>query len=159
MAQGGLNAALSDDEGDSPELHARDTIKGAAGLASEKMVLDMCRGAKECVEWLDSIGMPFSSYDNCLKEDIEFLDDRFVMELIVEDSTCKGVITLKDDKIEAIQSGLVVLATRGYASIYHGHSTNAAEPTGDGVAMALRAGARLSDMEFVQFHPTSLSGS
>jgi len=192
MAQGGLNAAISDEDGDSPELHAKDTIKGAAGLANEKMVLDMCQGAKECVEWLDSIGMPFSRkkdkiaqrkfgaaskdrttysqdytglkllhtlYDNCLKEDIEFLDDRFVMELIMEGSTCKGVITLKDDKIEAIQSGLVALATGGYAGIYHGYSTNAAESTGDGAAMALRAGARLCDMEFVQFHPTSLSGS
>jgi len=192
MAQGGLNGVIYDDEGDSPALHVKDTIKGAAGLANEQMVTDMCEGAKEDIEWLDSIGMPFSRnkdriaqrkfgaaskdrttysqdytglkllhtlYDNCLKEDIEFLENTFALELIVEESTCKGVITLLDGKIEALESHSVILATGGYAGIYHGYSTNAMESTGDGVAMALRAGARLSDMEFVQFHPTSLKSS
>ena len=98
-------------------------------------------------------------YDNCLKEDIEFLEDTFVLDLIVEESTCKGVVVLKDGKVEALQSKSVVLATGGYAGIYHGYSTNAMESTGDGIAMALRAGAKLSDMEFVQFHPTSLKSS
>lgn len=192
MAQGGLNGVIYDDEGDSPALHVKDTIKGAVGLADEQIVTSMCEGAKEDIEWLDSIGMPFSRkreriaqrkfgaaskdrttysqdytglkllhtlYDNCLKEDIEFLDETFVMELIVEESTCKGVVTLRDGKVEAIESKSVVLATGGYAGIYHGYSTNAIESTGDGVAMALRAGAKLSDMEFVQFHPTSLKSS
>jgi len=192
MAQGGLNGVIHSDEGDSPALHVKDTIKGAVGLANESRVTAMCEGAKEDIEWLDSIGMPFSRkreriaqrkfgaaskdrttysqdytglkllhtlYDNCLKEDIEFLDDTFVVELIVEESTCKGVVTLRDGKVEAIESKSVVLATGGYAGIYHGFSTNAVESTGDGVAMALRVGAKLSDMEFVQFHPTSLKSS
>lgn len=192
MAQGGLNGAIYGDKGDSPLLHAKDTIKGAAGLADEQMVLRMCEGAKKQIEWLDYIGMPFSRvkgkiaqrelgaaskdraaysqdytglkllhtlYDNCLKEQIEFLDNRFVLELIVEDAICRGVVVLKERKVESIQSRSVVLATGGYAGIYHGFSTNAAESTGDGVAMALRAGARLSDMEFIQFHPTSLKSS
>ncbi len=98
-------------------------------------------------------------YDNCLKENIEFIEDSFVMELVVEESTCKGVVVLKDGEVEVVESSSVVLATGGYAGIYHGFSTNAIESTGDGVAMALRAGAVLSDMEFVQFHPTSLKGS
>jgi succinate dehydrogenase / fumarate reductase flavoprotein subunit len=98
-------------------------------------------------------------YDNCLKEDIEFLDETFALDLIVEESTCKGVVVLKDGKAKAIKSGSVVLATGGYAGIYHGYSTNAIESTGDGIAMAFRAGAVLSDMEFVQFHPTSLKSS
>ncbi len=192
MAQGGLNGVIYSDEGDSPALHVKDTIKGAAGLADEQMVLGMCEGAKKDIEWLDSIGMPFSRnknriaqrkfgaaskdrttysqdytglkllhtlYDNCLKEDIEFFDNTFALELIVEESTCKGVVVLKDGEVEALQSKSVVLATGGYAGIYHGYSTNAMESTGDGVAMALRAGAKLSDMEFVQFHPTSLKSS
>ena len=192
MAQGGLNGAIYDENGDSPALHAQDTIKGAVGLANEQMVLKMCEGAKDDIEWLDSIGMPFSRkkdkiaqrkfgaasfdrttysqdytglkllhtlYDNCLKDDVEFLDETFVLDLIVEESTCKGVLVLRDGKVEAIQSKSVVLATGGYAGIYHGYSTNAIESTGDGVAMALRAGAKLSDMEFVQFHPTSLKSS
>ncbi len=98
-------------------------------------------------------------YDNCLKENIEFIDNTFVVDLIVKESTCRGVVVLKNDEVETIESKSVVLATGGYAGIYHGYTTNAIESTGDGVAMAFRAGAVLSDMEFVQFHPTSLKGS
>ena len=192
MAQGGFNGVICSDEGDNPALHAKDTIKSAVGLANEKMVLSMCEGAKKNIEWLDSMGMPFSRkkgeiaqrrlggaskgravyaqdytglkllhtlYDNCLKEDIEFLDNSFALDLIVKESTCKGILILKDGKVQAIESRSVVLATGGYAGIYHGYNTNAMESTGDGVAMALRAGANLSDMEFVQFHPTSLKNS
>lgn len=192
MAQGGLNGVIYNDEGDSPSLHVKDTIKGAVGLADEQRVTNMCEGAKDDIEWLDAIGMPFSRkkdriaqrkfgaaskdrttysqdytglkllhtlYDNCLKENIEFLDETFVLDLIVEESTCNGVVVLRDGKVEAVQSKSVVLATGGYAGIYHGYSTNAMESTGDGVAMALRAGATLSDIEFVQFHPTSLQSS
>lgn len=192
MAQGGLNGVVYTDDGDSVSLHVKDTIKGAAGLADELRVKNMCEGAKEDILWLDSIGMPFSRkkdriaqrkfgaaskdrttysqdytglkllhtlYDNCLKEDIEFIDDTFALELIVEESTCKGVVVLKDGEVEALPSSSVVLATGGYAGIYHGFTTNAIESTGDGIAMAHRAGAVLSDMEFVQFHPTSLKGS
>jgi succinate dehydrogenase / fumarate reductase flavoprotein subunit len=192
MAQGGLNGVIYTDNGDSASLHVEDTIKGAAGLANESRVKNMCEGAKEDILWLDSIGMPFSRtkdkiaqrkfgaasrdrttysqdytglkllhtlYDNCLKENIEFLEETFVLDLIVEESTCKGVVVLKNGEVEALESSSVVLATGGYAGIYHGFTTNAIESTGDGVAMALRAGAVLSDMEFVQFHPTSLKGS
>ncbi len=78
---------------------------------------------------------------------------------MLEEFTCKGLVILRNARVEALQSNSVVLATGGYAGIYHGYSTNAIESTGDGIAMALRAGARLSDMEFVQFHPTSLKNS
>ncbi len=98
-------------------------------------------------------------YDNCLKENIEFIDNTFVIDLIVKESICRGVVILKGDEVEAVESKAVVLATGGYAGVYHGYTTNAIESTGDGVAMAFRAGAVLSDMEFVQFHPTSLKGS
>ncbi len=98
-------------------------------------------------------------YDNCLKNNIEFLDETFVLDLIVEESTCRGVVALKDGKVKALCSKATLLATGGYAGIYHGFSTNAMESTGDGIALALRAGAKLSDMEFVQFHPTSLKSS
>jgi len=100
-------------------------------------------------------------YDNCLKNDIDFLDNSLLLDLHVEDSTCKGIIYLdiKTGEIKSLYAKSVVLATGGYAGIYHGFTTNAKESTGDGVAVALRAGAVLSDMEFVQFHPTSLKHS
>ncbi|WP_024954578.1 FAD-dependent oxidoreductase [Sulfurospirillum arcachonense] len=100
-------------------------------------------------------------YDNCLKEGIAFLDNSFVLELIVEEGTCKGVVLLdiQSGEIKAFESKSVVLATGGYAGIYHGFSTNGIESTGDGLALALKSSAILSDMEFVQFHPTSLKSS
>jgi len=100
-------------------------------------------------------------YDNCLKEDIEFIDNSFVLDLIVEESTCKGLVLLhvSSGEVKAYKSKSVVLATGGYAGIYDGFSTNGIESTGDGIALAFKHGAKLSDMEFVQFHPTSLKHS
>ena len=51
------------------------------------------------------------------------------------------------------------MATGGYSRIYHTHSTNAVGTSGDGIAVALRGGARVSDLEFVQFHPTAMKNS
>jgi len=58
-----------------------------------------------------------------------------------------------------IDAKSVVMATGGYASLYHGYTTNAYGSTGDGVAAVLRAGGAVSDMEFIQFHPTALKHS
>jgi succinate dehydrogenase / fumarate reductase flavoprotein subunit len=61
MAQGGINAVLTTDNGDSIEQHIEDTIKASGGLADEKMVRLMCETAPKVIEWLDSLGVPFSS--------------------------------------------------------------------------------------------------
>jgi len=100
-------------------------------------------------------------YDSCLKENIEIRDELFLLNLIVEDSVTKGGIFLDISTGEVIEivAKSVIIATGGYASIYKNYTTNADDSTGDGIASVLRAGGRVSDMEFIQFHPTALRHS
>ena len=101
-------------------------------------------------------------YDECNKHNIEILSDRFAYELIQNEQNrvCGArVFNLKNGEVENYFASAVVIATGGYARIYAKHSTNSTSTTGDGVALALRAGADLLGMEFVQFHPTALKTS
>ena len=78
-----------------------------------------------------------------------------VVDLIVLDGKCMGAYVLRDRKLVAIIAKATVLATGGGGQIYS-VTTNPQSATADGMALALRAGASLKDMEFIQFHPTSL---
>lgn len=105
-------------------------------------------------------------YDQCNAAGIEFFNERFLLNYIVyEDeqgerrSGGATVLNLKTGEVEEYRAKTVIIATGGYSRMYHKHSTNAAGTTGDGLAAAIRAGANLSDMEFVQFHPTALKHS
>jgi len=79
------------------------------------------------------------------------------MDLILNDGKCLGTLAVNQKDGKAIQylSKATLIATGGVCQIYL-HTTNPAFATGDGVAMAYRAGAEVTDMEFVQFHPTAL---
>jgi len=100
-------------------------------------------------------------YDQCNRLGIPFYNERFLLDIIVEGGRACGVtvLNIRSGETETYVAKSVVLATGGYGKLYGTFSTNAAGSSGDGHAAALRAGARLSDMEFVQFHPTGLSGS
>jgi len=104
-------------------------------------------------------------YDRVLQAGIEIKNDRFLLEILTsldaKEKRVSGVKVLdkRSGEIEIYKSSSVIIATGGYARIYDKHSTNSVGSTGDGIAIALHAGARLSDMEFVQFHPTALKGS
>ena len=100
-------------------------------------------------------------YDNCLKEGVEFLHEKFLLNVIVEDDVAKGVtlLDLRTSQVEQLLAKAVVLATGGFGKMYGAFSTNGFGAYGEGIAAAMRAGARLSDLEFVQFHPTSLAKS
>lgn len=79
----------------------------------------------------------------------------FTTDLIVSDGECLGARMLKEGKITSLLAKATILATGGTGQIFE-RTTNPAVATGDGMAIAYRAGAMLEDMEFVQFHPTSL---
>jgi L-aspartate oxidase len=84
-------------------------------------------------------------------------DHARVIDLVVEDGCCHGVRFLQEDAgIGTAYAPAVLLATGGAGQVYR-ETTNPPVATGDGVAMAYRAGAQVADLEFVQFHPTALS--
>src|SRR5438045_1555277 len=84
-------------------------------------------------------------------------DEAFVTKLLVENSRCIGVVALdiRTRRFDAITAKAVILATGGVGRVY-AFSTNGNICTGDGMALAYRAGVGLKDMEMVQFHPTGL---
>ena len=98
-------------------------------------------------------------YGQALKHKTNFFIEYFVLDLLMKNGECKGVLAwnLKDGTIHRFRSHITILATGGYGKIYHS-ATSAHICTGDGNGMALRAGLPLQDMEFVQFHPTGLYG-
>jgi fumarate reductase flavoprotein subunit len=84
-------------------------------------------------------------------------DEWFVTKLLVDDGRVQGVVAidLKSGKVEAITARAVILCTGGCGKVFP-FTTNAAIKSGDGMALAYRAGAPLKDMEFLQYHPTGL---
>jgi succinate dehydrogenase / fumarate reductase flavoprotein subunit len=96
-------------------------------------------------------------YQQSLKHDVEFFVEYFALDLIMEDGACRGVVAwcLEDGSMHRFRAQCVVLATGGYGRAYQS-CTSAHTCTGDGTAMALRAGLACEDMEFVQFHPTGI---
>jgi len=96
-------------------------------------------------------------YEQLLKRQVFVYEEWYVTALIVEDGVCRGVIVwdILKGGLHAIGAKAVILATGGCSRIYL-TSTNAVINTGDGMSMAYRAGAPLMDMEFIQFHPTTL---
>ncbi len=79
----------------------------------------------------------------------------FTRDLIIIDNRCVGAIVLRGDELINIYAKAVILATGGAGQIFS-RTTNPPISTGDGMAIAYRAGATLMDMEFIQFHPTTL---
>jgi succinate dehydrogenase / fumarate reductase flavoprotein subunit len=100
-------------------------------------------------------------YDNCLKEGIAFFDEHYLLNLIVEQGVVKGAtfLNIRLGEVLQVNAKSVIIATGGFGALYEGHTTNAFGSTGDGLAVVLRAGGSVSDMEFIQFHPTALKGS
>lgn len=191
-AQGGINAALSED--DSWEKHALDTVVGSDYLADQDAVEILCKDAPERVVEMEHLGTLFSRtpegriaqrpfggagfprtcyaadrtghsllhtlYEQVIREGVKIYEEFFALSLVVEDERCIGVIALDVPKgeLQGIAAKAVIFATGGYGRLY-ARSTNAIVNTGYGCAMAYWAGVPLEDMEFVQFHPTTLFGT
>jgi succinate dehydrogenase / fumarate reductase, flavoprotein subunit len=100
-------------------------------------------------------------YQQCLKHNTEFFVEYVALDLLMdEDGACRGMLAwnMEDGTLHRFRAHRTVLATGGYGRVYFS-STAAHTCTGDGNAMALRAGLPLEDMEFTQFHPTGIYGS
>ena len=99
-------------------------------------------------------------WERSVKLGIPLYDDRIVVDVVLEGDACRGVIcwNLKTGELEPFMAEAVIFATGGSGQIY-GRSTNALISTGSAQAAAYRRGVPLKDMEFVQFHPTSLFGT
>jgi len=189
-AQGGTAAVLR--EGDSYDLHAWDTVRGADFLADQDVVEFFVRRAPQEIINLEHWGCLWSRTEDgkinqrrfgghsfpraCFAadmtgfhemhtlygkaktlENVTFYNELFVTSLLVEDNRVVGLtaIELKTGNLHAFRAKAIIMATGGYQRIYQ-FTTFSHTATGDGMAVAYRAGAPLKDMEFVQFHPTGL---
>ena len=99
-------------------------------------------------------------YQQSIKHSATFFIEYFAIDLMMENGACRGVVALDmmEGKLHRFRAHMTILATGGYGRTYF-TCTSAHSCTGDGNAMALRAGLPLQDMEFVQFHPTGIYGA
>src|SRR5258706_719312 len=119
-------------------------------------------GMKKTRPWFaaDKTGfhMLHTLFQTSLKYDaVVRYDEYFVPRLLVDDGRVQGVVALEltTGKVQAITAKAVILCTGGCGRVFR-YTTNAAISTGEGMALAYRAGAPLKDMEFVQYHPTGI---
>jgi succinate dehydrogenase / fumarate reductase flavoprotein subunit len=98
-------------------------------------------------------------YEHSIKNEVKFYDEWMVTRLVVDNGKCVGVVIhdLENGEVMPVAAQAVVFATGGYGRVYM-RTTNAFINHGSGIGIAYRAGVSLKDMEFVQFHPTSLFG-
>jgi succinate dehydrogenase / fumarate reductase flavoprotein subunit len=96
-------------------------------------------------------------HEQALRHGVKFYSEWYCLDLIVEDNICRGVVALNilTGEIHTLRAKAVIFGTGGYGRAFK-ITSNAYANTGDGVAIAYKAGVPLMDMEFVQFHPTGL---
>jgi succinate dehydrogenase / fumarate reductase flavoprotein subunit len=99
-------------------------------------------------------------YQRAIKNEINIYSENFLLNFITKNKKITGATFLdhKDSKVKSIYAKATIVATGGYCGLYS-VTTNPQSTSGDGVSAALRAGVKLSNMEFVQFHPTLLKNS
>lgn len=197
-AQGGIGAALGNEEPDSPEWHAFDTVKGSDYLGDQDAIELMCKDAINAVYDLEHMGLPFSRtkdgkidqrkfgghtkdfggdpvkrscfaadrtghmilqtlYQQCIKHKVHFYNEFHVLDLIINDGVCCGVVAyeLATGELHTFHAKTVLFATGGFGKMFK-VTSNAHALTGDGVAVPFRRGLPIEDMEFFQFHPTGI---
>ncbi|MFZ5856427.1 MAG: FAD-dependent oxidoreductase [Chloroflexota bacterium] len=96
-------------------------------------------------------------YQQCLKNKVNFFDEYQVLDLLITDGKAVGVVAvnLADGEVHTFHAKAVIIATGGHGRIFE-VTSNAYAYTGDGIAIAMRRGIPMEDMEFFQFHPTGI---
>ncbi|HXI09226.1 MAG TPA: succinate dehydrogenase flavoprotein subunit [Thermodesulfobacteriota bacterium] len=102
-------------------------------------------------------GLLHVMYEQLVKHGVFVYDEWYVLKIVTGDNSARGIIAieLSTGKLHRLHSKATILATGGYGRVFR-TTTNALTSTGDGMGLALDAGLELMDMEFVQFHPTTL---
>ncbi len=198
-AQGGISVVL--DREDSIASHIADTLATGAGLCDERVVEYCVSRARECIQWLIDLGVPFTrspagdptpyhltregghshrrvihaadatgravekTLEQLVREhsNIEIFEHHLAIDLVtgaklgLDRPDCLGayVLDLHAGEVKVFSAAHTVLATGGAGKVYL-YTSNPDVATGDGIAMAWRAGCRVANMEFIQFHPTCL---
>ena len=100
-------------------------------------------------------------YEQCVDRDVQVYEEWYVTSIIVEGGRATGVVAMDilSGEMQIIRAKAIIMATGGNGRVYHGRTTNAWSCTGEGMVAAYRAGVPLADMEFVQFHPTTLKSN
>jgi L-aspartate oxidase len=179
-AQGGIAAAVLPE--DSPRLHALDTLAAGAGLCDPDAVAMLTSAGPETVRWLESLGVQFDGgaareaahsrprvlhlggdqsghtlmgfVHAAIEREPRVRRFRARLHCLLGDGFCEGAVFSGGLTVFA---GATILATGGYAGLYE-RTTNSRLSNGKGILEAARAGARVADLEFVQFHPTAFAG-
>jgi len=111
----------------------------------------------------DKVGhvMLHTLYEQGLRHGVDYFNEWVTLSLLHDGQRCLGVtaLNIRTGRVHTIQAKAVILATGGHGRIYWNRTSNAFGNTGDGSAIAYRAGLPLKDMEFIQFHPTGLRSS
>ncbi len=188
-AQGGIAGAVG--TGDSPALHAADTLAVAGELGNPEAIERLTSEGPDRLSHLLAIGARFDRDETGqldlareaahsrarvlhardatgaevvralgaslgAQSGLSAFERSLALELVLDGGRVAGVLARHDDGALVLhRARAVVLATGGIGQLF-ARTTNPPEATGDGLALAWRAGARLADLEFVQFHPTAL---
>ncbi len=197
-AQGGVAAALGNQEEDNWKWHMFDTIKGGDYLTDQDAAEVLAREAIDAVYELEHWGLPFNRtpdgkidqrrfgghtrnfgegpvrrscyaadrtghmilqtmFQQSIKNQVRFFNEFLVTDLLLNEGRAAGVVAyaMRDGEIHTFSARAIVFATGGYGRAWR-ITSNAMACTGDGMALAYRAGLPLEDMEFYQFHPTGI---
>ena len=159
-AQGGITTVMN--EVDAVASHVGDTLKAGSGLCNEPavevMVEEGVQQVSELIRCETTLNEDVETIlANRLKQQqrVQVIEQAFAIDFMTQGDRCYGVVALINGALHCIFAKATILASGGLGHVFQ-CTSNPAIATGDGFAAAWRAGCKMMDMEFIQFHPTTL---